>query len=579
MKGENIRGDHPSWKSGWFRRLSSIPTKFSGILRASSIGQRPIFVCFLWSLFFHVALFSTVLATWRVFEGRRPADRSDELLGRMSAALRPPGGPAGTSVANPPNSEKPFESIFDFSAGFKADDKEMFLKEFGNGAAPEAGALAQLKQLAEGKSIPFSSQEKVRLFHDNLNNAFELDKLKGRKEEELDRVMEDGGRDESRPLTRNHNVRIEMKDFLGKSIVDIPDEIYFRTCPYKSILFHGASLFSIHRRPFDPDRQAAPRTGDSPSPAAGGSLHAVLFINLGMAHPLSEKKRKIPAASAFPLGPKEKAAYLDGLMSLTEVDQLAAFNRAFLNNHDPEDPNLAEFIHEFVYSNLNSVFVGINDVSLAFDYLEEIYYKRPIYDFYLSYWNQYPHTQTAREFLFSLAGAYEFEKRALTTVFAAYAKAKAVLNDGKSYNLYQEKAKSFVIREIVDDLWAKNERHPNQSLEEAVRRYDKIILAMYDLLGRRKDELGCRALFMKGRFLWDHNDPKEAAAVWRAIPMDYDNTAFQSIRPYLGLETKDSRTFRRGVADSLNPRTADDAGLLSRLLKYHKWSMRAKNRR
>jgi hypothetical protein len=548
------------------------------------VACRPLFACFLWSLFFHAALFASALISWRIFDGPRLLCPEDEFSRRLTAAL----GPAAerSAAAAVRDGQKAFESVFDFSAGFKAGEKEAFIKgiaspsaaDFEKGASPKTDPGERLKQLAEGKSISVSSADRAMLLHDKLNSAFQLFKLSGRKEAELDRLIESGGRGGDRPVIRNHNVRVEIHDDTGTTVVDVPDEIYFRTCPYKSILFQGASLFSIHRKLFDPNPPPPPRTIDSRFSV--GRLQPVFFVNIGQGDPLRAEKRKEPAAPKFRWGPEERAAYLDRLMSLTEIDQLAAFDKAFLKNHDPDDPDLARFINEFIYTNLNSVFVGINDVSLAFDYLEELYYKRPIYDFFLAYWNRYPQTRTGREFLLALAGAYEFEKRVLTALFASYGKARAVLGEGQSYRLYQEKLKSYTIKEIVDDLWSRDAGPSRLSLEGSLALFNEKILAIYDWLGRRRDGSGSRALFMKGRFLWDHNDAKGAVAVWRAIPKDYDNAAFQSIRPDIESKTAKSLLPMRRIENSLKPGTAeDDTRLLSRLLKYRKWSNRSEKSR
>jgi hypothetical protein len=214
---------------------------------------------------------------------------------------------------------------------------------------------------------------------------------------------------------------------------------------------------------------------------------------------------------------------------------------------------------------------------MAFDFVEELYYKRPLYDAFTVYALRNPDTRTSAEFLFSLADAYDFERRTLVFLDAVAADAADMLaNRARRTSAFDFKAKAFVLRELAGDVRSDLKRRGFGSLEEVARRYRKETLAIYDLLAEMGGEIWDRALYATGLTLWEDGRRADAFAAWRNIGEAYSLPAYKRIRPHLDRNRDDFlAAFSRVGVILADEAQVGNAPLLRRQLKYHKWSVRA----
>ena len=447
-------------------------------------------------------------------------------------------------------------------------------------------SLDEIRELlAEGKTIRLGSGDKAFLDEGaSADEGLEIYKLDRSDESQLGRLRKYEGEMRQGVRQTDEYVTVPSEYSSRGGTRSIPKEFFFRECPYEQILARGASLFTAAKgfpslgpasllgpgdHPAGEDRKALK---DREARTFSGS-EMTLFI-IRKAPPPSRSAAK---QTSLLLAEDETRHLLDDLMALSDIEQLALFQRDYLDRFDADDEGLARFASEFVYTNLNSVFYTISDFSMAFDGLEELFYKRSIYDFYATYWRRHPRTRTAAEFLFCLAGAYDFEKRVIAYLDRVAAEADDIRGNrvGKN-NVFNPKAKAFVIAETIDALSAGLRERGIPSIEAAIDRYTKEEIAIYDALAELGGEIRNRALFAKGQVFWEEGAPAPAFEIWRKIDDPaFDNQTFLKIRPLLS--RRDAAI--AGAVPTVTQALTEGSGLgarqmLARQYKFHKWKNR-----
>jgi hypothetical protein len=416
----------------------------------------------------------------------------------------------------------------------------------------------------------------------DASDGFFFSKLDKSREAQIKRLRGNENLEKAAAGQFGDQVRVKAASYSRTGMRSIPAEVYFRKCPYERILARGASLFSIVRGfpalGMSPRPQSAgmPKTADGKArvQAPANDLLAVYII-----HPtrISGTEASVAAGATSEFSAQRMDQILDELMVMPEGKQFLEFEKDYLRRFDPNSEELARLARRFVSVNLNGLFYYTDDFSMAFDFVEELYYKRPIYEALAAYGRLHPGTKTAGEFLFSLADAYDFERRALLFLSAVRNDASEILsNRSRRTSAFDYKAKAYVLDELAGEVFARLKDGGFPSPEIAARRYREESIALYRILEGFDGEIRNRARFALGQLFWEDGETRQAMDVWAAIDPHYPSRAFQLIRPYLE-QTRDALSAAvPKIGEVLNNEAeAGNGSLLRRQLKFHKWTIRA----
>jgi len=177
---------------------------------------------------------------------------------------------------------------------------------------------------------------------------------------------------------------------VGEKGVEVPTDYYYRSCPYEKIMARGAKLFSLVKGfpegiTLGGETEAAARKSPAgaenkiTNPAASGTFLVIYYGELDLEKKPSEEGL-IPGSQKFPVPRKDWPELLDTLMSYPEDEQFRRLEEEYLQTCDPNDQNLAEFFREFINLNLNGAFFIDEPFIAAFDSLEELFYKKRVFE-------------------------------------------------------------------------------------------------------------------------------------------------------------------------------------------------------
>jgi hypothetical protein len=368
---------------------------------------------------------------------------------------------------------------------------------------------------------------------------------------------------------------------------DVPAEYYFRDCPYDQILARGASLFYVISG--FPDLNPEPRAGQArqraEQPVSQMTLHgadlAVFIIKAARPAPSPMGAPEIRPALRISAGRAEEI--LDNLMELREDQQLEIFATTYLNKYDLDDDALAGLTRDFIYNNLNSVFVFADPFSSAFDFLEELFFNKELQGYFISFWKKNPRTKTGAEFLLVLASLYDFERRAVSYLFDSYDMAgRTLAGNDRFQRAFNQKAKALVIKEICQEFVREIKERGILSEEGVLKEYRNEQIRIYQMLMEMGGGARDRALYAWGRLCWDEGMYSAAMQKWSEISETFAFETYQEIKPLLPgkgsgsipvssddqvLVPKINKIFEWDSAEN-------DSFLLKRLIRYNKWTKR-----
>jgi tetratricopeptide (TPR) repeat protein len=369
----------------------------------------------------------------------------------------------------------------------------------------------------------------------------------------------------------------------GADAKDVPAEYFYRDCPYEEMLARGAGLFSVVTGfpDLSPDellsgKSQPPEIAEAPAvPQTNQARFNVVYLPRGL--PASGPPR-IEDGAALPVSGAQVGRILDGLMAFPEEEQFARFEKDYLAKYDLNDENLARLTRDFLYANINGAFFIVDDLTSAFDSLEELFYKKSVFEKLDGWRRKAPRSKTAAELLFCLASAYDFEKRIIHYLAAAHPEAKNVL-DGqlKKPSLFNPGVKAYVAVTVCRDLLGRLARGGFSSLDEAISLYTEEQLRIYDSLLGFGGETRNRALLAAGCLLWQEGETEEAIKRWRQIDVTSKVPLAYEIRRSL----ENPWAFRRSPIASIDEDLARDSakntGILhQRAVKFRKWSRRSR---
>ncbi len=380
---------------------------------------------------------------------------------------------------------------------------------------------------------------------------------------------------------------VKIKDE-ADTIHYLPSEYYLRDCPYDEMLARSAGLFyAIEGFPDlqEPEDSSGKNEGLRPELARPQAFRNGLVVYVIRAQAVSTRFQVPPKPLAgLEVSKQDVARILDELMPLPEKDQFARFADDFLEAFDPQNEDLAYLTDEFVFNNLATVFLVNEAFPAAFDFLEELFYNKEYQDYFASYWKRHPLTETGSELLLILASLYDFEKRTLSLLFDAYLTARDILSN-KRYetDVFNQKAKAFVVKEVMEDLLRRLDERGFESEETLLRRYEQEQVKIYQILAEMTGRPRNRALFAWGRGLWEDGRYGEAILKWRDIDGDFAFKTFQEIRHLISVYDSVPVSTAFVGPDSLIPEIdrilAWESGensrrLYKRITQFHKWAVR-----
>lgn len=383
-------------------------------------------------------------------------------------------------------------------------------------------------------------------------------------------------------VKRGNKVKINKQE--GNSLV--PADYFFRDCPYEAILAQGADLFSFHSGfwTFDltgktMDQKGVTQLSKRDKPEQ--QFRVFLLWKSDFLKINDEEKflslKNVDKPLFFYNKNESIDSILDELMQFPEPEQFERFRQKYLKKYNLDDQNLAELTREFFYRNLGSVFFPISDKAEAFDQIEELYFNKALNQRIYDFWKSDPDGRVGDEMMFYMATQIAFEKRVLRSLIRAYPSAKKFVHARYfKLEIYEEKAKCFVIKEIYKALMDAMAERKVESTEDLLRMYSQEQHKIYAELIAKGGEIMNRGLYAQGCLYWEDGRYDEAVQHWCKIDENFSSRAFQEIKKNITGENNPNK-IRIMINDILDYYAhIGEAEYLARLEKYKKWSLREK---
>jgi hypothetical protein len=453
----------------------------------------------------------------------------------------------------------------------------------------ELMAMSGLEELKEGleEGLPdggfgLESGDAVYPIEPYLRDrGMRLHVLPKKKRERLERFKQQGERDREEVDIQGNRVRIQT----ATGVKYIPTEYYFRNSPLEEILARGTDIFFIaggfpQFPPVGNESSLAEVTDYKMEELASEYTDLQVFLvdeaDLPSAKTAEPRYLEKPPLSIYE-DSQRVSRLLDGLMGFPEMQQFAFFQRDYLEQFHPDEGDLAHLTRDFIHQNLCNVIVIYNNISSAFGFIEQLYYSKPLDKLYREYWWANPGTRTGAEFLFCQAGHYDFEKRALDYLISAYNEAERVVAEYYTKpDVYQKRAKAYVIVEIHDALMRALKSNGYGSLEEAFDRYVTEQERIYRLIISFHGEEKNSALYALGHLYWDEGDYRHAIATWEEIDNSYAYKTYKAIKKVTDANESLENKIPRIKEILMRENDKSNLNLLDRLVKYHRWEKREK---
>jgi hypothetical protein len=369
----------------------------------------------------------------------------------------------------------------------------------------------------------------------------------------------------------------------------VPAAYFFRECPYKEILAAGADLFYIIRGfpDFGGDEAQIPQLDDLSLDTANKTVPAdsseldfrttLPYFGTLRAHLHMTDSRQadtdIPEEDFRPV--------LDELMPQSEREQFFQFKYRFLGQYNPDNAQIAALTGAFIHNNFTNIIFILTDTSTAFDYLEETFYSKfqdyQLYDF----WYQNPESKVGAEMMLALACRYKFERRALRSLFKAYAASREFLAKSRfEEDIHNQKAKCLVVKDVYEDLSRRLSEKDFSNLEEIITAYVREEARIYQqMILREQPERNC-GFWARGILWWNIGLYDSALTDWNQIDRTLmKSPIWQEIDEIISA-AKDGTEMISQVTTALD--TLEKKGneaLLLRLLQFGRWLTRTNGRK
>ncbi len=378
-------------------------------------------------------------------------------------------------------------------------------------------------------------------------------------------------------------VRINI---LGGGFRIVPEGYFFRDSPYEELLALGADLFyvvtgfpSIYKK-----AEQTKKIGEDRNTSEQGFLDLkklgvflVEKVSQNMVASESDAETQKSKSKKTLFDKRKIGRILDDLMTLPELEQLEKFQTDYLDRHEIENQSLIKITQEFTRNNLSTIMFDINDITSAFDYIEEIYFNKALDHSFYEIWLKSPTSRVGVEFLLCIANHIRFEKNGLYYLQKAYAEA----NDFLSHKYFQTEMfnkiqKCFVIKDVFEDLVRKLPALGFNSIEQVRAHYQDVERGVYTLLLDLGPEAKNIGLYELGMFDWENEQYLEALKHWKNIENSYSTNSLQDIRRVISQNLELNQTIL-GINSSLNWYSESrQSAFIARLTQYGKWQNRYK---
>lgn len=365
----------------------------------------------------------------------------------------------------------------------------------------------------------------------------------------------------------------------------VPAQYFFRHSPYEQILAQGVHLFhivdgfpSITKKPHVDihfvDTESDALFKDQKERAFKVVLLSGMSCSQAVLYKDPEAKEELILTESF----KEHFDdFLDKFLALPEEEQFLYFKKKYLDKYDLNSEELAYLTRRFIYSNLNNIIVPVSDISSAFDYIEEIYFNKPLEYQFMKFLRENPDTTVSAEFLLTLASHFDFERRAIEYLYNAYDEAKKYLSQKyKVSEVFNKNAKCYIIKNIYEKLHKILEERGYSSLDKVSARYVEEQINLYETVINMGGQSRNHALYDLGCLYWELGLRDLALATWTQIDDSYKSEALNSIKGELTWHDDVQKAYPR-IERILN--WAANRGIkerLKRLISLGKWRSRRK---
>jgi hypothetical protein len=364
----------------------------------------------------------------------------------------------------------------------------------------------------------------------------------------------------------------------------VPSQYFFRDSPYEQILAQGIHLFYI----VDgfPVLEEKPPSGihyvDTASEnlfqeEASRGFQVILLSGLSdssgqMFSEIQEGREELDISPTFI---EHFDKFCDDFLVLPEEQQFLYFRTKYLERYDLDSGELAYLTRRFIHRNLNNIIIPVSEISSAFDYLEELYFNKPLEHQFLKFWRDYPDTHIGAQLLLTLASHYDLERRTIANLRKAYDNAKGYLRQKyKVSELFNKKTKCYVIQKMFERLDRGIRERGYISVEEVEQKYVEEQIKIYDIVIDMGGEPRNHGLYDLGCLYWDLNLRDLAIDTWAQIDDSYESDSLDSIREALTWidDTKNAHTLIDNILNWYATKGVDKR--LKRLLDLGKWKAR-----
>lgn len=381
-------------------------------------------------------------------------------------------------------------------------------------------------------------------------------------------------------LVSRGNVRVNSPT----GIKVVPSQYFFRKSPFEQILAQGIRLFFIVEGFPDIAEKTASEIHyvDTSSEnlfqaATRGGFQVVLLSGLSGSpdQRLSELQEGREELAVGPAFEEHFSKYCDEFLVLPEEQQFLYFRENYLEKYDLNSEELARLTGKFIHRNLNNIIIPVSEISSAFDYLEELYFNKPLEHQFVKLWKDYPGTYVGAQVLLTLASHYDFERRAIGYLDKAYEEAKRYLT--RKYRVsevYNKKTKCYVIKKVYEQLDREMRNRGYASMDEVSQKYIEKQIELYDMVIAMGGEPGNHGLYDLGCLYWDLGFRGMAIDTWGQIDDSYESEALDSIKEALAW-LDDPENAHTLIDNILNWYATKGVGQrLKRLLDLGKWKAR-----
>ena len=376
---------------------------------------------------------------------------------------------------------------------------------------------------------------------------------------------------------------IDLK--VGDRMMEVPAQYYFRSCPYEQILAKGALNFSIIKgfptfifSPAEDEQAKRAReqaTTQTEQLFPQGTFRVFYYGEAEFQEQKGEEtaqKKREPVH--FDLAAHKWSEILDGLMAYPEEVQFSTFEKDYLNKYDWDNPDLTAFTRNFINSNLNGVIFIEDEFTAAFDALEELFYKKPIFERIAVLIETHPTSPVRDELLFCLASSLDMERRIIKNLARAYPQARNIYLKKASLDyVFNSLPKAFVLKQVYEELKESLSRKGFSSLDEALEKYEQAELKIYEDLAGRGRQTRARALYAIGLALWEKGDKDTALETWKKIERPYASLSIKNLLDVIN-QTPPAKLDEE-IEMEINYRSNKNSKYLyRRQVQFDKWSRR-----